>query len=144
MIGRLTLVASATALTFASCSLLPPPGPPAQFIDRVQLPACGEEFRGQGDEPDAGARACLLSAFQDHRSAEFVSSRPTVEGDPIVTYYRVWPSPDVPVEVFTDSSRDRFRSAAWTYDRCDELVSGAGNEVFDLTGCQEQPQVLLR
>ena len=144
LIGRLTFVATATALTFASCSLLPRIGQPAQFVNRVPLPACGQEIRGQGDGPDRDARACLLSAFKGHRSAEFASSQPTIEGDPIITYYRVWPSPEVPVEVFRDSSRDQWGTVAWTRDVCDELVTAGGDAVFELSGCLEQPQELMQ
>jgi hypothetical protein len=99
---------------------------------------------GRGEGADAGMRTCLMSAFEDGSPAELVSTTTSVEGDPLVTYYRVWPAPDVPVEVFTDSSRDRYRSAAWTYHQCERLVPDADGDVFEPTGCPEQPHVLVR
>ena len=51
-------------------------------------------------------RSCLLTAFEHDRPAELAATFPTVEGDPLTTYYRVWPTADIAVEVFTDSSRD--------------------------------------
>lgn len=134
----------ALVVIVAACSSLLPSGLPAQFVNRPALPSCGAEVRAQRDGPDPVARSCLMSAFDEQRSAELVSTRPTVEGDPIVTYFRVWPTADIAVEVYTDSSRDKFGSAAWTYSACERLVPAAGDEVFEVAGCPDEPQVLVR
>jgi hypothetical protein len=87
---------------------------------------------------------CLLNAFEQGRPAELAATRPTIEGDPITVYYRVWPAADIAVEIFTDSSRDEFRSAAWTYAECDGLAPSIAREVFELVGCPDEHQVLAR
>jgi hypothetical protein len=126
-----------------SCASLFPPGVPPVFTERAELPSCGAEVRGQGEPPDEDVRTCLLTAFEARRPAELAATLRTVEGDPFRTYYRVWPAADVTVEVFTDSSLDRFRSAAWTYVICDAIAASDSPEVFDLVGCAA-PEVLVR
>jgi hypothetical protein len=88
-------------------------------------------------------RTCLLTAFEEQRPAELAATLRTVEGDPFSNYYRVWPAADIAVEVFTDSSLDRFRSAAWTYMACDAIAASDSPDVFELVGCQA-PEVLVR
>jgi hypothetical protein len=139
--GTLTLVLS--SLMSISCASLFPPGVPPVFTERAELPSCGAEVRGQGEPPDKNMRTCLLTAFEEQRPAELASTLRTVEGDPFSTYYRVWPEADIAVEVFTDSSLDRFRSAAWTYVACDAIAASEGHEVFELVGCSA-PEVLVR
>jgi hypothetical protein len=133
----------ALGVTATGCSSLFAPGPPAQFTNRPQLPACGQEMYGRGEGMDVDARTCLMSAFEDGSPAELVSTRLSVEGEPVVTYFRVWPAPGVPVEIYTDSSRDSFRSAAWTYQACERLQADV-RKVFEVAGCDAESQVLVR
>jgi hypothetical protein len=125
------------------CASLFPAGAPAEYTERAQLPSCGHEARSQVDPPDQEMRSCLLTAFEQGRPAELAATFPTVEGDPLTTYYRVWPTADIAVEVFSDSSRDKWRSAAWTYTVCDGMAASDTRDVFELTGCPDAPQVLV-
>ena len=60
--------------------------------------------------------ACLSGSGE--AGAELEVSRPTVEGDTVVTYYRMAPSIDG-VELFVDATDDRFGSQAWEHLLCD-------------------------
>ena len=55
-------------------------------------------------------RTCFWSAYQQHHPAEFISTRPTTEGDPITTIFRVLPTGSV--EIFMDLTQDKFSSPA--------------------------------
>ena len=134
------LVAALLVSATVACTLANPA--PPQFVNRPALRSCGEELRGQRDEPNVAARECLLVAFQQRQPAELLSTLATVEGDPTSTYYRVWPTDSVPVELFYDASRDRFRSSAWTYSVCEELVDIEGDQTFEVAGCRE-PETLV-
>jgi hypothetical protein len=96
----------------SACGATPGPSPatgsPSQGVaDRIPPPACGVEIQEQGGGPwNEAARACFWHAYQAHQPAEFVSTLPTIEGDPITTTYRVLP--DGKVEIITDSTRDRY------------------------------------
>lgn len=109
---------------------------PAEVINRAELPSCGSEDRGQGDPGNAEARECLLTAFEQGEPAEFISTRLTIEGDPLAIIYRVWPTDDAsPVVLYIDSTRDQFGSGRWERLRCQEIRRAE----FDLewTGCAD-------
>jgi len=99
----------------AACS---GPGAPAAVTDRPSLQACGTVTLGQGETVPDEAWAC----FDAHAAtgAELVVSRPTTEGDPIVTYYRTGPG-IAGVEVFTDTTADQFGPRTWTHEMCARL-----------------------
>jgi hypothetical protein len=68
------------------------------------------------------------------KGAELVVSAPTVEGDPIVTYYRVLPGGGV--EIFVDSTLDEFGGdgAGWSLQRCPPAVEVFGYDHRACTG----------
>jgi hypothetical protein len=87
------------------------------FASREDLFSCGEYIRAQGvswDEPQEGWD-CLAEHLED--GAELVLVSPTIEGDPIITYYRVGPGIDG-LEYFTDASFDKFGGDTWTRTVC--------------------------
>jgi hypothetical protein len=111
----------------AGCGLMPSPdvvfvNAPAAVRERAPLPACGvETIRASSDaDNNVEGRRCLWSAYQEHRPAEFVTTRPTVEGDPITYIYRVLP--DGEVEVFVDSTRDAWSAKTWLRLACPQLA----------------------
>ena len=109
----ITLVACTVALT--ACT---GPGTPAFVSDRPTLEPCGTITLGQGETVPDDVWACF-----DERAAtgaELVVSRPTTEGDPIVTYYRAGPG-ITGVEVLTDSTADAFGPRTWTHELCARL-----------------------
>lgn len=126
------------AIGVSACDLLPTQPPngglhsdvPHVVANRIPLPSCGEEQAGQGGPWNEGARACFWEAYQEHRPAEFISTYPTIEGDPITSIYRVLP--DGSVEIFIDSTRDRFGSGSWLHVSCRTLArrdgTGARND----------------
>jgi hypothetical protein len=100
-------------------------GAPVEVRERGALPPCGEE-RSQGD---AGAnipgRRCLWAAYLEHRPAEFITTRWSIEGDPITSIYRILPNGAV--EVFIDSTQDTWSAKTWLHLACPglSLIDGA-------------------
>jgi hypothetical protein len=142
----LVLVAAATfaAVVVAACSLVPfatdpiapPSAVPAEVASRPPLPPCGTEtFTTQAGPTNAAGRACLWAAYVSGNPAEFSSTRPTVEGDPITMIYRVLGTGIV--QVFVDSTHDRFAAQVWTRLDCTTL-SGSASE-FGPDQCTETP-----
>jgi len=88
----------------------------AQFLARQPLPDCGQVELGQLANPrDTKAiRACLKTAGSD--GAEASVTEPTVEGDPVTTYYRV--TPNGHWETYVDSTQDAFGSGEWEFMAC--------------------------
>ena len=70
---------------------------------------------------NAAGRACFWTAYQGGQPAEFTSTRLTMEGDPITTIYRVLG--DERVELFIDSTQDRYGSGAWEHAACTSLAA---------------------
>lgn len=108
----------AIAVLAAGCDLLPPPTPD-WVLNRTELPACGAEEVAADRLPNREARECLIDAWRESRPAELISERPTVEGDPVTTIYRVLP--DGSVEMFVDMTRDRYGSGEWERLVCSGL-----------------------
>ena len=94
---------------------------PAAVTNRSALPVCGIEKAGQGGPWNDTGRACFWKAYQDRRPAEFISTRPTTEGDPITTIYRVLPGGAV--EIFIDSTQDKFGDGRWDRLACRTLAA---------------------
>lgn len=59
----------------------------------------------------------MISGRTSGLGGELTVVQPTIEGDPITTYYRVF-SPDQRVEVFVDPSTDRFGNSGWSHFFC--------------------------
>ncbi|MFD6197456.1 hypothetical protein ACFWE3_12200 [Mycobacteriaceae bacterium NPDC060252] len=93
-----------------------PAPPPTSFTQRAALPNCGthKHFR---EELPAAQRDCMNNGRSSGLGGELTVVQPTIEGDPITTYYRVF-SPDQRVEVFVDSSTDRFGNSGWSHFFC--------------------------
>lgn len=97
---------------------------PRGFLDRSSLFSCGEFVLGQGAVEPREGWDCLAARLET--GAELVVVSPTIEGDPVITYYRV--GPDIAgIEVFEDSSFDKFGSGRWALRRCS--LEPAGTEV---------------
>lgn len=90
---------------------------PKVVAERSPLPSCGVEIATTPAGPwNPAARKCFWSAYQQGRPSEFVSTRPTIEGDPITTIYRVVSAGKI--EVFMDTTQDRYSEPAgwWRFD----------------------------
>ena len=101
---RIVLIALTAAL-IAGCDAFIPrdvdPGPsggsiildgnvPDSIRDRAPLASCGVERATTQDGPwNLDARRCFLVASGDGRSAEFASTRLSIEGDPVRMVFRV-------------------------------------------------------
>ena len=102
---------------------------PARFVDRAPLPACPPVELRQGQEIPPSAQSCL-DGGRGGDGAELVVTAPTVEGIPIVTYYRWLPGAGG-YEMFTDMTPDAaFGSGAWEHHSCPHAVT-----VTDLGEC---------
>lgn len=65
---------------------------------------------------------CMESAAIDGNGAELAVSRPTTEGDTIVSYFRLGPGIEG-MDVFVDGTADSFGPGTWTYQHCRSAVS---------------------
>lgn len=91
----------------------------AQWQRRTSLPSCGSVVLEQGESlrRDASAElACLREAIESGSGAELKVRQPTVEGDPIWTYYRVMPSGTT--EAYEDGTEDQFGTGEWSFSEC--------------------------
>lgn len=134
-----TLAPSATRTPTSSSSSFLDPIVPDEVRSRSALPVCGDEpWVSPVLEVVRSVRECFLEAHQEGRGAEFTSTAPTMDGDPIATIYRTLP--DGTIELFTDSTRSRIDNRAWTYKVCRDLVAD-DDKVFELADCSI-PEVL--
>ena len=102
---------------------------PEEFRTRTPLPACDDVVLDQGTQiPDASV-ACIEEAGSD--GAELAVVQPTVEGDPLVTFYRVGPGIDG-MEIWDDATRDTFGDKRWHRAECETI------SVFTPTGCTSE------
>jgi hypothetical protein len=92
---------------------------PTVVRDRPALPSCGEETGTQAGSLNPEARQCFWDAYLAKRPAELISTRPTVEGDPVTSIYRILAAGSV--EVFVDYRRDRFSKGGWSRLLCSGL-----------------------
>jgi hypothetical protein len=139
--------ALSVALLATACGILQGPAP-EWVVNRQPLPACGTEVLEQGQAGEPELRRCLLEAFEEGRGAELITTRPTIEGDPVTEYLRV--HENGVVEMFIDATRDQFGSGEWERMVCDGLTpvedledapdAGAAPEmVFVQHGCEPLP-----
>ncbi|WP_443295584.1 hypothetical protein [Streptomyces sp. GDS52] len=116
---RARLVAVATmSLLGAGCGML---GDPVKdhWESRTEFSSCGEVSLAQGEEIQKQAVreiVCLRRALKSGESAELKVTHPTVEGDPIREYYRL--TPQGGLEVYTDSTDDRYSDRKWSFAEC--------------------------
>lgn len=93
--------------------------------------------------PNVEGRQCLWDAYQAKRPAEFISTQPTTEGDPISFVYRILG--DGSVEIFIDQTYDLAGSNPlphWVRLDCRTLniIDGAqGQPAFGPGDCDETP-----
>ena len=135
------------ALLATGCGILQGPAP-EWVVNRQPLPACGTEVLEQGQAGEPELRRCLLEAFEEGRGAELITTRPTIEGDPVTEYLRV--HENGVVEVFIDATQDQFGSGEWERMVCDGLTpvedledapdaGDAPEMVFVQHGCEPLP-----
>lgn len=125
MLSAAVMVASSGNTHGTGTSLAPrvAPSEPPEVANRVVLPPCGGENattqRGPWNQP---GRECFWEAYLAHHPAEFISTRLSIEGDPITSIYRVLGGGRV--EVFVDDSRDRYPAVGgWARLDCSALAT---------------------
>lgn len=100
--------------------------PPLGFLTRADVPACPQVSIRELSSASGPARAlvdgCLFGEQAQRRGAELVVTSTTEEGDDIRTYYRALP-PTAGLEVWRDSSGDRYGSSGWEHQVCPEATS---------------------
>ncbi|WP_202277470.1 hypothetical protein [Streptomyces sp. M2CJ-2] len=116
---RVRLIAvAATSLLAAGCGTLDDPVKD-RWESRAEFSSCGEVNLAQGEEMQKQAVreiVCLRRALKSGESAELKVTHPTVEGDPIREYYRL--TPQGRLEVYTDSTEDRYSDRKWSFAEC--------------------------
>ncbi|MHC2997965.1 hypothetical protein [Microbacterium sp. HJ5] len=96
----------------------PGAGAPDAFTNRDPLPSCGSVELDQGETIPQDAIDCLSQAGAG--GAELVVTMPTVEGDPITTYYRALPGGGI--ETFSDMTQDSF-GGGWGHEVCEAATT---------------------
>lgn len=94
---------------------------PFEVASRTVLPFCGMERATTQRGPwNQSARECFWKAYLAQRPAEFISTRLTIEGDPFTAIFRVLAGGRV--EVFVDTTQDRFGDRGWERLDCPTLA----------------------
>ncbi|GLB67116.1 hypothetical protein AHIS1636_15550 [Arthrobacter mangrovi] len=124
--GRQACLAAAAALLLVGCQATPAPtvidesradsSAPDAFRNRTALPPCPDVVLDQGKKLGAEALECLERGYTEN-GAELAVARPTVEGDMVVRYARVTTHAPA-LQLFHDSTRDKFGSGEWTEASC--------------------------
>jgi hypothetical protein len=129
--SRSALFAALTLIALSACATGPAApdvvDAPDSFTDRAPLESCGVIVLelGDGDGRIPGEELQCMSDAAAGDGAELTVTSSTMEGDDIVTYYRV--GPGIPsFEMFVDTTRDRYGSKEWTYQSCqeDDVLTG--------------------
>ena len=118
--SHLLVVLAATAAVTAGCGLFDDPVQ-EEWESRDAYPSCGHLDLEQGEDvEDAGAAEidCMRDARAAGEGAELAVTYPTIEGDPIHTYYRL--NPDGFVVLYEDSTDDPNGAEEWTRVECYE------------------------
>jgi len=89
---------------------------------REPLPFYGQEPSSSGIDIDLPARKCFWDAYQRRRPAEFITTKPTIEGYPVTMIYRV--RRDGRIEVFVDATEDVYTARRWSRFDCSTLSRG--------------------
>lgn len=103
---------------------------PEGFRDDLTRKSCGQVTLDQGEQIPADAVDCMDAAM-GNLHAELAVVAPTVEGDPLVTFYRT-STGDPGVEVFINDEFDRYGSKTWTHRNCSTTTT-----LLSLQGCPE-------
>lgn len=119
---RTSVLGLAIALVASGCSAAG-----FQVAHRAPLPSYGRETVTRSGGFDVEGRRRFWDAYLAGRPAEFASTQPSVEGDPVTTIYRVI-SPGR-VEIYVDATKDRFGSGAWEKYTCRGLRLVPGGPV---------------
>ncbi|HYU50934.1 MAG TPA: hypothetical protein VEO91_13515 [Candidatus Limnocylindria bacterium] len=99
------------------------------MASREPLPFCGQEPSSSGIDFNLPARQCFWDAYQRRRPAEFITTKSTIEGDPVTMIYRV--RRDGRIEVFVDATQDQYSARLWsrldcpTLSRADDAIQPA-------------------
>jgi hypothetical protein len=145
---RALVVAGSFAISLSACQIAPSPesdapsrpaslssaAMPNAVANRTPLPPCGSETTTQSAGYNIGGRRCFWDAYLARRPAEFISTQPTVEGDPFTLIYRILPAGGV--EIFVDQTRDRYSMGGWVRLDCASLSlipEGRGQPAFGST-----------
>ena len=113
---------------------------PLEVTNRTALPSCGSERATTQLGPwNQTGRDCFLLAYREQRPAEFTRTQLTTEGDPITSIYRIIDRDRV--EVFIDSTKDRFGSGGWLRLKCPTLaiVEAPAPDFGPDNSCAETP-----
>jgi len=124
----LAVAACAPAAPIEATPLDSPFAPPAPS---TKIIPCGEFGLPQGKGLPETAMRCIIDAAAQGRPAGLKETRPTVEGDPISTWYRV--RADGSVEVTRDTTKDRFGNQGIVREVCTGPAAGPG--VLTFTRC---------
>jgi hypothetical protein len=84
---------------------------PRSFREREELPSCGHLALTSVRGLDPRTFDCLVSPGA--QGTELIVLRRTVEGDPVVRYYRAVPGIEG-IEVFSDDTLDSFGTTGWS------------------------------
>lgn len=82
------------AASIAACGTTPTPidlqllASPTEVRERGVLPSCGVERVGQGGGYNLEARRCFWDAYTGGEPAEFITTRPTAAGKPLLMIVR--------------------------------------------------------
>jgi len=90
-----------------------------QWKARTSYPTCGDVTLKPDQPLKRQARAeltCMRRALRHGKGAELTITRTTVEGDPVREYYSL--SPQGTLQLYVDSTDDRFGARKWTVDHC--------------------------
>ena len=116
---------AACAVSIAGCSLDPEPfdleflSAPVEVRSRSELPACGIELVGRGGTFNVEARQCFWDAYLRGAPAEFITTRPSGGGAPLVAIFRsLGPGS---VEYFVDESAI-YGEPFWVLRSCTGLT----------------------
>lgn len=90
-----------------------------QWLAREPLPECGSLDVDQGERwraADPEAWGCFADALAAGEPAELAVTYPTIEGDPIRTWFRLTGDG---MEVYTDPTADSYGADGWSFQECD-------------------------
>lgn len=112
------------AASVAGCGRTPPIhlqflAAPAEVRERSVLPGCGVERVGQGEGFNLEARRCFWDAYTVGEPAEFITTRPTGDGKPLLMIVRSLGGGRV--ELLVDESAIWGRPT-WTRSTCGGLT----------------------
>jgi hypothetical protein len=92
------------------------PDAPAAIDDPDASIDCGSVWLGQGEAIPIESLDCL-ARYAGDENVEFRLSRPTTEGDPIISFFVGEPEAEA-LDVYTTSHWDKWGEDGWTHTRC--------------------------